>query len=135
MRYILLFDIYSLFFFVCVWGAPLMRGWVYLLYMLLAFASTVFFGSESFGTLYSLSFEISLSIVSYGSQGHGTCIPPFPHTDMQRELFSVYSLHTDPHRKLSSIFGVRRGAAYKLLEQICYSAIKSRHFLYCRIDG
>jgi hypothetical protein len=35
---------------VCVWGAPFMRGWVCLLYMLLAFASTVFFGSESQGT-------------------------------------------------------------------------------------
>jgi hypothetical protein len=54
---------------------------------------------------------------------------------MQWELFSLYSLHTDPRRKGSSIFVVRRGTAYKLLEQICYSVIKSKQFLYCWIDG
>jgi hypothetical protein len=46
-RYLLLFDSYSLVF----RGAPsLMRGWVCLLYTLLALVSAVFNGSESLGT-------------------------------------------------------------------------------------
>jgi hypothetical protein len=38
---------------------------------------------------YCLSFETSLSIVSYGSQGHGICIPPCPHTGMQWERYKI----------------------------------------------
>jgi hypothetical protein len=84
---------------------------------------------------YCLSFETSLSIASSGSQGHSICFPPCLHTVKQRELFSLYSLHMDPRRILSSIFGDHRGAAYKLLEEVRYSTVKSRHFLYCRING
>jgi hypothetical protein len=45
---------------------------------------------------YCPSFETSLSIASYSSQGHGVCIPPCPHTGVQWELFSLYSLHRGP---------------------------------------
>jgi hypothetical protein len=67
-------DIYYCLTVLFLWGAPLMRGWVCLLYILLALASTVFLGSESIGT----RDHILLSHF-----WDGICIPPCPHTGMQ----------------------------------------------------
>jgi hypothetical protein len=67
------------------WAPSLTRGWVCLLYMLLALASAVFLGSNPLVLViifYCLTFETSLFVASYDSQGHGGGIRPRLHTGL-----------------------------------------------------
>jgi hypothetical protein len=83
----------------------LTRGWVCLLYMLVALASIVFLGSESLGTcdhiLLSQIFETSLFVASYDLQGHGGGIWSHLHTGVNWTIIRValYNLHTDHAQK------------------------------------
>jgi hypothetical protein len=75
IRYLLFFDSYDHVFV----GRPLWREDGSVLNMLLALASVVFLVSESLGTrdhIYCLTFETSLFVASYNSQGHGGGIRP-----------------------------------------------------------
>jgi hypothetical protein len=76
-------------------GVPsLARGWVCLLYVLLALANAVILGSSPLGlatVFYCLRFETSLFVASYDSQGHGGGIWPRLHSSCS----SLYSLGTD----------------------------------------
>jgi hypothetical protein len=102
IRYLLLFDSYGLAFS----GAPsLTRGRVCLLYMLLALASAVFVGSDSFGLdyFYCLRLETSLFVASYDSQGHGGGSRPRLHTGMEPSVtpnhtLTGYSLSTNSYK-------------------------------------
>jgi hypothetical protein len=69
----------------CFCGAPsLTRGWVCLLYMLLALAAQSFSGPsplELATIFYCLRLETSLFVAFYDSQGHGGGIRPRLHTE------------------------------------------------------
>jgi hypothetical protein len=120
-RYLFLFDSYGLVF--C--GAPsVTRGWVCLLYMLLALASAVFLWSEYLGTrdniLLSQVWDFSF-VASYDSQGHGGSIRPRLHTGMNLINLRYVSRFTKYPLFISWCLNVSKMDETSLFYQIVYN--------------
>jgi hypothetical protein len=97
----------------CFCGAPsLTRGWVCLLYMLLALASAVFIGSESLGTRDHIllsqiwDFPFSRLLRLAGSRWRYSTLPPHEYLKTYGSQLSLYSRNTDrAENSLSIVVG------------------------------